>query len=97
MQRFTEHFNMRKEWYKVARYFLNTTIDDFVIAEIETKDNDVSRYFLNELENGHYYFLFKKDNKDKPIVYPVKVDAEALIKFAEGPIGAEHKRYTEDV
>lgn len=89
-QRFSEHYEMRTEWYKVGRHFLNNTREDLIIAEIETKDNDVPKYFIKEmLENDHYFFLFTKDNKENPIVYKGEPKADKLIKFVEEQIGTE--------
>eukprot|EP00826_Nyctotherus_ovalis_P046822 TRINITY_DN5328_c0_g1_i5.p1 TRINITY_DN5328_c0_g1~~TRINITY_DN5328_c0_g1_i5.p1 ORF type:complete len:506 (-),score=178.55 TRINITY_DN5328_c0_g1_i5:145-1662(-) len=98
IQRFTEQYQMRVEWYKVGRHYLNETRDDLIIAEIEVKDNDVPKYFLKEMtEKDHYYFLFKKDGKDKPIVYTGEVKAEKLIKFLEGHIGGKSRKSKEDL
>lgn len=98
LQRYTEQYEMRMEWYKVARYFLKNTREDLIIAEIETKDNDVPKYFLTEMKNNdHYFFLFTKDNKENPIVYTGEVKAEKLIKFVEGHIGGGKPLTKEDL
>jgi protein disulfide-isomerase A1 len=98
LQRFEEQYKMRVEWYKVGRHYLNETRDDLIIAEIEVKDNDVPKYFLKQMtEKNHYYFLFKKGSKDKPIVYEGEVKAEKLIKFVEGHIGSKSATTKEDL
>eukprot|EP00829_Urostomides_striatus_P013998 TRINITY_DN4011_c0_g1_i3.p1 TRINITY_DN4011_c0_g1~~TRINITY_DN4011_c0_g1_i3.p1 ORF type:complete len:295 (+),score=48.16 TRINITY_DN4011_c0_g1_i3:571-1455(+) len=43
MQRFSDQFQMRKEWWKVGRNYTNNT-KDILIAEIEVNDNDVLEY-----------------------------------------------------
>ena len=89
LQRFDEHFKMRKVWYNVGRHYLAEKRDDFLIAEIEIHDNDVPQHYLDKMEEGHYYFLFTKDNKEDPIIYTGDVDENELIKFAEKHIGSK--------
>lgn len=88
MQRYPEQFQMRKEWWKVGRNFMNNT-KDILIAEIEVNDNDILDYFNKEMNLNHYYFLFTKTQKEKPFVYKDNVNATDLIKFAEKIITQE--------
>jgi hypothetical protein len=88
MQRFSDQFLMRKEWWKVGRNYTNNT-KDILIAEIEVNDNDVLEYFTKEMNNGHYYFLFTKKQKKTPFVYKGNINATDLIAFAEDIIKKE--------
>lgn len=88
MQRFTDQFQMRKEWWKVARNYTNNT-RDILIAEIEVNDNDILEYFSKEMSNNHYYFLFTKKEKSNPYIYKGAANATNLIAFAEEIIKKE--------
>ena len=88
VQRYSDQFTMRKEWWKVGKNFTGNK-KDLLIAEIETNDNDVPGYFAKEMAAGHYYFLFTKKQKTEPYIYKGKISAVDMIKFAEDTIAKE--------
>ena len=91
LQRFSEHFVMRKEWWKVGRNYTDNT-RNILISEIEVNDNDVSEFFLREMNvNDHYFFLFTKHEKRTPYIYKGKVNATDMIAFAEDIITKEDR------
>ena len=86
VQRFTEHYQMRREWWKVGKNFTSNT-KNILICEIEINDNDVSEYFLKEMNNNnHYFFMFTKKEKKNPYMYNGPINATDLIAFAEATI-----------
>jgi len=94
MQRFTEHFQMRKEWWKVGRNL--TDNKDILICELEITDNDISEYFSRQMSaENHYFFLFTKKQKTKPYVYKGKMAAADLIAFAKDTIKKEEQVKTD--
>jgi len=91
MQRYTEHFSMRKEWWKVGKNYTANT-KGVLVCEIEINDNDVPGYFTREMNaNNLYFFLFTKKQKQTPYAYRGKIDANSLIAFAEEIIAEEDK------
>lgn len=91
MQRYTEHFEMRKETWKVGKNFTDNK-KNILIAEIETNDNDVPEYYMKEMNShNHFFFMFSKKQKSTPIVYKGRVNATDMIKFINEIVDKEDK------
>jgi hypothetical protein len=96
MQRYSDQFQMRKEWWKVGKNLTNND-KDILISEIETNDNDIDDFFIKEMANSHFYFMLTKKEKKTPYVYTGPINATDIIAFAHATIKKDDVDHKEDL